>query len=880
MRHPQKVLGQTVVLVAVLILSSLAAGAFYAGTPVKVSAGPSAPALSALQILPSHPSIPRIPAPATRLPAAQDTPEGSPASSPAPEETRGATALQDAAADLAAGTGPAGMAPLRCALGTADAASCYAEPPAVSPATYTKAFGFQPTSPSLGILPPTVIGGGIAWDALRGVVVFFGGQNPETGALLNQTWDYEGGAWFNVTNPVAPPARAFAGMAYDGTIGAIVLVGGCGVTVCPLDDTWEDSYDTWTNVTTSANPLNLLGSGLYDPSLTQNGTNGLVLFGGCWDSSCSTLNDYTLYFSTNAVCPDSLDPCWWSYEGAVLGPAGRYYTSFVAYPAADYDLLYGGYSPVGGTGGTAGFNDTWEYDPTTYTWTDLTPLLFGTPYPSDAIFGMTLFYDPYNGVVFMYGGENATYDTLEDAFWAFDGAEWIDAAGLIVAPPWPMTFAEIASDPYDYVYPPVLAGGVNQSYVIGTNETWVFEPGVVTNASAIPTTVETNATVNFFSNVTGGSCDDDFYYGECFSTWYFGNNGVAVEGNISTTYTTAGTYTATLEGYDIYGVSNFSTVQITVTTFTVTASATPTTVAQGTSVTFAATPLGGTPGYNYTWHFSDGAVAFGTSVAHAFHVSGKEWGNVTVTDATGTEVNQSTSVDVVPPLSAAVSAVPSAGVDVGHSVSFSVTGSGGLMPYNFTWSVEGKTGYGPTYSLTPTAAGPITADVTVTDSLSSTVTKSITLTANPALSASPAASPNSTTTGSSITFASGVAGGTGPYTYGWEFGDGHSSSASAPSHSYASAGTYTVQLWVNDSGGGAVHGSITVTVTASSSGSGLGASVAGLPLWEWLAILVAVIVVVAAVVLVSRRKRGGSGSAPPPPPPSGAMSPPPPPPPG
>lgn len=56
-------------------------------------------------------------------------------------------------------------------------------------------------------------------------------------------------------------------------------------------------------------------------------------------------------------------------------------------------------------------------------------------------------------------------------------------------------------------------------------------------------------------------------------------------------------------------------------------------------------------------------------------------------------------------------------------------------------------------------------------------------------------------TGQSYNFLSVVSGGTTPYSYSWGFGDGHTSTAADPSHTYSAAGKYTVYMNVTDSGG-------------------------------------------------------------------------------
>jgi PKD repeat protein len=83
------------------------------------------------------------------------------------------------------------------------------------------------------------------------------------------------------------------------------------------------------------------------------------------------------------------------------------------------------------------------------------------------------------------------------------------------------------------------------------------------------------------------------------------------------------------------------------------------------------------------------------------------------------------------------------------------------------------------------------------------------------LSATASASPTTGNAPLSVSFTGSATGGTSPYTYSWNFGDGSTSTAQNPSHTYSSAGTYTATLTVTDSSSPAKTASSTVTITAS-----------------------------------------------------------------
>jgi len=77
-----------------------------------------------------------------------------------------------------------------------------------------------------------------------------------------------------------------------------------------------------------------------------------------------------------------------------------------------------------------------------------------------------------------------------------------------------------------------------------------------------------------------------------------------------------------------------------------------------------------------------------------------------------------------------------------------------------------------------------------------------------------AGGPYSSETGQSIQFTGFASGGTTPYIWAWDFGDGATAAVQNPTHAYTTAGTYTATLTVTDATSTVVTDTAPVTVTA------------------------------------------------------------------
>ncbi len=202
------------------------------------------------------------------------------------------------------------------------------------------------------------------------------------------------------------------------------------------------------------------------------------------------------------------------------------------------------------------------------------------------------------------------------------------------------------------------------------------------------------------------------------------------------------------------------------------------------------------------------AYSSSTSYNHYSYLSTLEasWNlpSLTSNDASATPMTEFFGTSPPPTLSASFTYSPSS-PQIGQTVSFISSASGGTTPYTYSWSFgDGSTGTGSSPKHTYSSAGTLTVALTVKDNGSPQQTKtspqSITVSgAPPPLTASFAYSPSSVQAGQPVTFTASASGGTSAFTFSWSFGDGTTGTSSPVTHTYSSAGSYTAALTVKDS---------------------------------------------------------------------------------
>jgi PKD repeat protein len=222
-------------------------------------------------------------------------------------------------------------------------------------------------------------------------------------------------------------------------------------------------------------------------------------------------------------------------------------------------------------------------------------------------------------------------------------------------------------------------------------------------------------------------------------TWSFGDDGTATGPIVSYTYQFAGTYMATLTVTDGSGLTQQSSIAITVTDPLVssTGSDAPPTAIISSSTALGAVPLTvnfdgsrSTAADNatitsYLWSFGDGSSATGTGVAHSFVSAGTYQTSLTVTDSNGLTSSISTTVMVTATRidnkapAAVISATPVSGttpLTVTFDGSNSTDSDGSIASYSWNFG-DGKSASGKTVTHTYTSEVAFIATLQVTDNL-------------------------------------------------------------------------------------------------------------------------------------------------------------------
>jgi PKD repeat protein len=201
-----------------------------------------------------------------------------------------------------------------------------------------------------------------------------------------------------------------------------------------------------------------------------------------------------------------------------------------------------------------------------------------------------------------------------------------------------------------------------------------------------------------------------------------------------------------------------------------------------------------------TWHDSPVQV---TGLGYAVSIAAGDYHALAIT---GTQPCVLTCTATVP-------ATGVTGAAVSYASSATLTGCTGTPTYAWTFG-DGATSaqQNPTHAYS--SAGPFSWTLDVS-AAGQSCSKTGTIVVSVPLTASSSANPTSGTAPLAVAFTGSASGGTPPYTYSWTLGDGSTSTAQNPSHTFTQAGSFTAVLTVTDSASHTAQApGVTVTVAA------------------------------------------------------------------
>lgn len=315
--------------------------------------------------------------------------------------------------------------------------------------------------------PPPRVAHGMAYDSKSGKVIVFGGRNQKNGEM-NDTWIYNtaDNTWIQrlPATPVLPSPRSVRNLAY--VDGRVIVVGGItSINPTILDhETWiyNVGNNTWTS---SSTPADLSGYGISPNFVYDSANKVVVLFGG----REATVDGHVT--GTGETWEFDVTRETWTQIFPTTSPSPRKHHAMV------YDSLNRKVILFGGEILTGKSNETWTYDASSNTWTQIFPTTSPSPRSH-----FEMVYDSHNQQVTLFGGIlTSKHQDLTNETWGYN----------IVANTWiPINLPNVPPGHFHHamVYNPVskkviLFGGATvlchdthcfaaTGYV---NDTWVYE---------------------------------------------------------------------------------------------------------------------------------------------------------------------------------------------------------------------------------------------------------------------------------------------------------------------------------------------------------------------------------------------------------------------
>nr|MBC7246089.1 SBBP repeat-containing protein [Chloroflexota bacterium] len=236
----------------------------------------------------------------------------------------------------------------------------------------------------------------------------------------------------------------------------------------------------------------------------------------------------------------------------------------------------------------------------------------------------------------------------------------------------------------------------------------------------------------------------------------------------------------------------------------------------------ASVPYSG-PGATYGWYIMGSGVItsslpYSTTIVWDALGAGTATVGIVITDVQGYTCTNQVDVPVYasPPCTITVSASEVCAGSTGHSAWVPAAGSGA----SYTWDIQGGTiisGQNTSaIAWNAGSAGTITITIHLTDAWGCACTSATTVTARAGPTANFQAAPQSCCVPLTVYFTDTSTAGSYPISsWYWQFGDGAISSSQHPTHTFTTAGSYTVTLTVTDTFGCTHSKSVSNLITAN-----------------------------------------------------------------
>ncbi len=254
----------------------------------------------------------------------------------------------------------------------------------------------------------------MSYDSIHEKTIVFGGASLEVGHL-NDTWayDYTENKWYNMSpDEEGGSLRRMMdhAMVYDASADLTVMFGGYFYLG---DGIWNYSNDTWIYNYTANKWYNMspevVGGSLkkrcghrmtYDSTAKR-----IIMFGG-YDGD-NLLNETWVY--------DTVNNTWYNKTSEMIIIGDNFYPRAVM--GLTYDSTAKKTIMFGGTASSVEFNDTWEYNFNTNTWTKLDTNVVGETLHPRFWHGMV--YDAHTDLTIIFGGRNDLSNYPINETWVF-----------------------------------------------------------------------------------------------------------------------------------------------------------------------------------------------------------------------------------------------------------------------------------------------------------------------------------------------------------------------------------------------------------------------------------------------------------------------------